>query len=204
MTDQPHQPFVRAGFWAIGGALVLVFLGTMLFLRIGGPMVTQLEESKERLNLALKSARIGTWDWDVVKNSHTWDDYIHPLYGLKPGTFSGRVEDFIDMLHPEDRERVAGEVNRSVEEDVEYDTEYRVVWPDGEVFGIICVLDLKENRYSKAYEGLMLPFKELVEAQLGLLYDREHLEDLVEQRTTGLREDNSLLRKVKFLLCKRV
>ena len=92
-----------------------------------------LRESEERSNLALKSSGVGTWSWDVVKNSIIWDDFIHPLFGLKPGTFPGRYEDFLAMLHADDRDRVVQEVTRSVEENAPYDTEFKVVWPDGSV-----------------------------------------------------------------------
>jgi GAF domain-containing protein len=50
---------------------------------------------------------------------------------------------------------------------------FPLVWPDGDVFGTICVLDSKENRYSKQYEKLIARFKELVEAHLALLYQNE-------------------------------
>ncbi len=90
-----------------------------------------LRESKERLDLALQSAGVGTWIWDVGANALMWDDFLHPLFGLPPNTFSGRYEDFLALLHPEDRERVAREAADAVENDAPYDTEYRVVWPGG-------------------------------------------------------------------------
>lgn len=90
-----------------------------------------LSESKERLSLALASSGVGTWSWSVVDNAATWDDFIHPLFGLKPKTFSGRYEDFLALIHPDDRARISQEVADSVEHDALYDTEYRVVWPDG-------------------------------------------------------------------------
>jgi len=68
-------------------------------------------------------------------------------------------------------------------------------WPDGEIFGTICVLDSKENQYSKTYVDLMSQFKELVEAHLGLLYAREHLEDLVEERTAELKDAKEQLQQ---------
>ena len=92
-----------------------------------------LRDSEERSNLALKSSGVGTWSWDVVKNSIFWDDFIHPLFGLEPGTFPGRYEDFLGTLHVDDRDRVTQEVARSVENDAPYDTEYKVVWPNGSV-----------------------------------------------------------------------
>jgi two-component system, sensor histidine kinase and response regulator len=92
-----------------------------------------LRITEERSNLALKSSGVGTWSWDVAKNSIFWDDFIHPLFGLKPGTFAGHYEDFLAMLHVDDRDRVTEEVARSVEEDAPFDTEYKVVWPNGNV-----------------------------------------------------------------------
>ncbi len=50
-----------------------------------------LRESEERLNLALMSSGVGTWSWNIVENSMIWDDYLHPLYGLAPKTFPGRL-----------------------------------------------------------------------------------------------------------------
>jgi PAS domain S-box-containing protein len=85
----------------------------------------------DRLNLALKSAQVGTWDWDMGGNAIVWDDYIHPLFGLAPGTFGGRYEDFEARLHPDERQRVRSEVTQAVEEGRGYDSEFRVVWPDG-------------------------------------------------------------------------
>jgi two-component system, sensor histidine kinase and response regulator len=93
----------------------------------------KLQAIEERLNLALKSSCVGTWSWDIVQNKIIWDDFIHPLFGLTPGTFSGRYEDFLVTLHVDDRERVQQEVARAVEQDATYDTEYKVVWPDGSV-----------------------------------------------------------------------
>jgi len=87
--------------------------------------------SEERLNLALKSSGVGTWNWSAVDDLIVWDDYIHPLFGLTPGTFSGKYDDFLAMLDPEDQDRVFREVVRTLEKSATYETEYRVIWPDG-------------------------------------------------------------------------
>lgn len=70
-------------------------------------------------------------------------------------------------------------------------------WPDGDIFGTICVLDLKENRYSKKYEDLMKEFRELVEAHLRLIYQSNELKKQIQKREEAKeREDflHSLLR----------
>ncbi len=101
-------------------------------------MLTRIDEqdralraSDERLNLALMSSGVGTWSWNIVENSIIWDDYIHPLFGLKPKTFPGRFEDLLHLVHPDDRDHVKDVVAETLEKDAPYDTEYQVIWPDG-------------------------------------------------------------------------
>ena len=92
-----------------------------------------LKESDERLNLALMSSGVGTWSWNVPDNSLIWDDYIHPLYGLAPKTFPGRLEDALRLIHADDRDHVQEAITESLAHDAPYDTDYRVIWPDGTV-----------------------------------------------------------------------
>jgi PAS domain S-box-containing protein len=100
----------------------------------GERVVETWEEHEERINLALDSAGIGTWNWKVMLNVVSWDERMHDLFGIERGTFPGTFEFFSNLLHPEDRERVIAAVTRSVDGDAQFDTEYRVVWPlDGGV-----------------------------------------------------------------------
>jgi nitrogen-specific signal transduction histidine kinase len=64
-----------------------------------------------------------------------------------------------------------------------------LVWPDNEIFGTLCVLDRKENSYSKASQDLLILFKELVESHLSLIlkayFDKETSQAaLAEERET--------------------
>jgi hypothetical protein len=47
---------------------------------------------------------------------------------------------------------------------------FPIFLPDGRPFGTICVLDNKENAYSKTYENLLKNFREIIQSQLGLIY----------------------------------
>jgi hypothetical protein len=61
---------------------------------------------------------------------------------------------------------------------------YPILLPHGEVFGTICVLDIKGNTYSETYKRLLLQFKELIEAHLELLYSNCLLQDALIQVKT--------------------
>src|SRR5437762_12282535 len=82
-----------------------------------------------RLELALGCARMGTWDWELESQVVMWDPRMHILFGLAVGSFGGRHEDFLRLVHPGDRARVAAEMTWALEHCAEFDGEFRVVWP---------------------------------------------------------------------------
>ena len=47
---------------------------------------------------------------------------------------------------------------------------FPILYPNGNVFGTLCVLDLKENKYNKDIEELMIQLKEVIESHLSLIY----------------------------------
>ncbi|MEO7651085.1 MAG: PAS domain S-box protein, partial [Bryobacteraceae bacterium] len=93
----------------------------------------RLERSEERLRLALDAGQIGVWDWDITKNRIEWSERVYEIHGVERGTFPGGVDDFAMLIHVEDRDRVGGAIQASLESDVPYDIEFRVVHPSGEV-----------------------------------------------------------------------
>ena len=91
------------------------------------------QQLTERLDLATHSAHIGIWDWDIQKNEIVWDDQMYALYGLKAGEFGGAYETWLNGVHPDDRESGNEISAAAVRGEREYDTEFRVLWPDGSV-----------------------------------------------------------------------
>src|ERR1700720_776142 len=59
-----------------------------------------------------------------------------------------------------------------------------ISWPDGEIFGTICIRDNKRNAYSEAYLKLLLHFRDLLQADLKSL---ARLHGEIEQRETKIR-----------------
>lgn len=57
-----------------------------------------------------------------------------------------------------------------------------LIWPNGEIFGTICVLDVKENHYSKQYRDLLAQFQQSIQLSLQSIYNENEL--LNEKRRT--------------------
>ncbi len=93
----------------------------------------ELSLLNERISTATRSSQVGIWDWDIKNNILTWDDQMYSLYSLKKEEFTGAYEAWINGLHPADRDFCQNETRLALLGKKEYDTEFRVVWPDGTV-----------------------------------------------------------------------
>jgi PAS domain S-box-containing protein len=77
--------------------------------------------------------KAGIWDWDILHNRVTWSEHIYEFHGLTPDTFGGRVEDFAQLIHPDDRAGVSDAIRQALEGKASYELEFRAVQPSGEV-----------------------------------------------------------------------
>ena len=94
---------------------------------------TRLDESRRRLALAAESAQLGIWDWDIIRNRMTWDDRMFQIYGMDAPPSKYGVAVWEDALHPEDREYAKESVEAAINDDREYNIEFRIVRPNGDV-----------------------------------------------------------------------
>jgi sigma-B regulation protein RsbU (phosphoserine phosphatase) len=118
----------------------------------GEPALLSRRKNEARLNLALKAVGMGTWEWNVLEDRMEWDARMHHLFGLGPGEFGGRYEDFLALVHPGDRERLAQALHFSSSPDPGHDTEFRALLPGDEVrmirvrCRVFCRLGMKPSR----------------------------------------------------------
>ncbi len=93
-------------------------------------MEEALRSTSERLTLATGAAGVGIWDWDVVSNVLIWDNQMYQLYGITADRFADAYEAWEAGLHPEDLQRGRDEVQQALRGENEFDTAFRVIWPD--------------------------------------------------------------------------
>jgi PAS domain S-box-containing protein len=149
----------------------------------------ELRESEARLDLALRSARMGTWHWDVTENRRYLDDQACHLLGIDPATFTGTAEEFFQALHPGDRETIRRALARTLEQDVPYETEYRAVRPDGNVRYIAARGKLVPDDKGRPIRlnGIIWDISERKQMEEELHRSRDELELRVRERTSALR-----------------
>jgi len=92
----------------------------------------ELRESEERMRLAADAVNLGIWEWDLDKDEIWATNSRRALLGWPA---SGKVgfEDFISCVHPDDRNRIQEAIDDAINKHKDYDSEYRLVLPDGVV-----------------------------------------------------------------------
>jgi PAS domain S-box-containing protein len=76
---------------------------------------------------------------------------------------------------------------------------FPVAWPNGDIFGTICVLDSRRNEYNELYKKLLLQCRDVLQADLTSLQARNELELKVRERTAELRRNEVYLTEAQKL-----
>ncbi len=93
-----------------------------------------LQKSEMYLEEAQRLTHTGSWVWKVAGGDalHLSDEWYR-IYGFDPERGMPRWEERLQRLHPEDRQRWQGVIDRAIREKSEYDVEFRILLPDGTV-----------------------------------------------------------------------
>ncbi|WP_138498194.1 PAS domain S-box protein [Nostoc sp. PA-18-2419] len=107
-----------------------------------------LRESEARLNLALETACMGIWDRNLITNIGIWSANMGLLYGLSKGSPCPPFEEYLNLIHSEDREFLVVSII-SILEEGRGTVEYRVIWPDGSIHWLNCTCQVYYNELGK-------------------------------------------------------
>lgn len=178
-----------------------------------------LRASQERLKLAQQAGRIGTFDRNLRTGALVWSEEMEALFGLPPGSFAGSFNDWLESIHPDDRQRVQETIQQGVANRTNFQMEFRLCWPDGSLHWIeargkvVCDekghalrtigvnMDITERkRMQQALEAanqeLQTTNTHLQSVTEELRVSNETLERRVSERTENLRQTNRILRMI--------
>ncbi|MCC6525807.1 MAG: PAS domain S-box protein [Polyangiaceae bacterium] len=97
-----------------------------------------LRRSQDALLRAQRLARLGSFEWDIRKNTSEWSDEMVRLLGLEPGASPPTQEAFFEQIHPEDRARVAARLAADLEARRPHLSVHRIVRVDGTQIWVRC------------------------------------------------------------------
>jgi PAS domain S-box-containing protein len=92
-----------------------------------------LERSVRHYTAAQRISHVGSYDFEIASNTNDWSDQLYQIYGREPQSFMATYEKFLEMVHPDDREKIIAVHQEALANLSTYDMEERVIWPDGQI-----------------------------------------------------------------------
>ncbi|WP_434684865.1 PAS domain S-box protein [Pseudanabaena minima] len=147
----------------------------------------KLQELSERLELAIQSAQIGIWEFDISNNRLFWDERMLAIYGVSPEEFHGTSEDWSSRVHPDDLPHAQPDIS---EEQAIYNTEFRIIRPDGTVRWIMSYSCKQRNHQGELLRavGVNLDISDRKNAELILQDLSDRLEFALKGANIGIWE----------------
>lgn len=136
----PYDQIVR--YWHKDGSLVWVRCrglairdenGTAIRFLGAHTDVTDLASSRlryDRLGLDLTD---GLWEWDISTNQNYFSPAWVRALGYEPGELDSVVETWINLLHPDDKDRALEAATAHLKEGVPYNIDLRYLHKDGSI-----------------------------------------------------------------------
>ena len=109
----------------------------------------EIEAVRQRLELATRAAGIGIWDWDIKNDRLEWDEALYRLFGLPTGSKIVNANSWQQYIHPDDLPAQQSLLEAALRREKEFDSEYRIVWPDGSLHYIKANAILMTDKYNR-------------------------------------------------------
>ena len=146
----------------------------------------QLARSQTELRMALKAGRFGAWSLDLVTEEMTSSEFCRTNFGRSADEPFSYAE-LRAAIHPDDSERMAEAVERSVRTGDDYDIEYRIITPRGETRWVQVrgQPSYREDGTPLRMSGVSIDVTERHEADLALQDTVERLQLATENAEIG-------------------
>lgn len=145
---QTHEPFQWEGRTLVKGAARWVRIeskpepldngdciwdGVMIDVTQRKLAQLELQHNQDLLNEAQRLGQLGSWELNLVSGELRWSDEIYRIFELDPVRFTPSYESFLNVIHPDDRDKVNAAYTESLRNRQPYDVVHRLSMADGRI-----------------------------------------------------------------------
>lgn len=176
------------------GLILSAGLSTMFYLlsQLYGRTARNLEDNRERLNLALSSAEIGTWDYNIITGEVVCNPRVSEMLGFAHGEMPPRIETWGSQMHPDDKKATKIALVDHLEGRKElYNAEFRMRSKQGEIRWLLSrgkVVERDDEGKALRATGTLLDITERKHAEQELHQYMDRLEFLNKEYDAARRQ----------------
>jgi diguanylate cyclase (GGDEF)-like protein/PAS domain S-box-containing protein len=93
----------------------------------------ELRRNQDLLNEAQRLGKIASWELDLVSGELRWSDEVYHMFELDPAKFKPSYANFLNAIHPDDRDKVNNAYTKSLENRESYEVVHRLLMTDGRI-----------------------------------------------------------------------
>lgn len=142
----------------------------------------------ERMSLATDAAGIGIWQYDLINDKLSWDNWMHKIYAIDKNDFSGTMNSWQKTVHKEDIEITNKKIQLAIDTGKTFDHEFRIIHHDGKVRHIKAIAISKSNSQGQAIQmvGVNFDITDRKEVELEHIAAKELAENTVRHKAEFL------------------
>jgi PAS domain S-box-containing protein len=114
-------------------------------------LINQLRRSESLYKQAQALAHLGNWSWDIKNNKIEWSDELYRIYGMEPQSQNLTYEEYLSFIHPDDKERIAKQVQSAIEKNEPWDYTHKIIRKNGEVRIVYATGEVITNEKGEPY-----------------------------------------------------
>ncbi|NKI26949.1 PAS domain S-box protein [Arenibacter sp. 6A1] len=146
-----------------------------------------LEDHEAFMSHAEEIARMGSWEWDIVKNVTRWSENLYQLFKVSPENTKVSFEYFLSKVHPDDRYMITEGYDQLVQQKRKMVLEHRILLPDNEIMWIQnSIKPFFENGKMVGLRGVNLDITKRKRTEAELIKSKEKAEESDRLKTAFL------------------
>lgn len=148
----------------------------------------KLQQSEAQLATTQQIAHVGSWEWNLETKKRCWSMETFRIFGLNPTQSEPTQAEFLQMLHPEDRELFQTNLEQALAQKTPFNTEYRIVRPNGSVRYLEGKAEIAYNPQGNAVKlfGSILDITQRKQTELEIIRSRDLLEAVYNESADAL------------------
>jgi len=148
------------------------------------------QEARDTISAIEEIAQLGRWDWDLATQRWTGSSRIYTIFGLDPEKDTLSLENFLESVHPDDRELASTTIQNALEKLHPISEKYRIILPDGTVKWVLsrALVQVDDEGHPVRLSGTTQDIDEYQRAIEELRVTEARYKNLFDQAGVGVTE----------------